>query len=180
MIETLLALDHKLAGIIVFDFKNSFFDFIMPILSNSKLWTAPFVIIIFFLCTLGKKKGIATTIVLLITVAITDLICGGILKDIFHRARPLSSSFTSFPSCHAANTFAAAMVFAYFYKNILCRFLVFGIAIAVGFSRVYILAHYPLDVIGGIFFGGLIAFIVIHLLKSNANKYIQGQLFNAK
>ena len=72
------------------------------------------------------------------------------------------------------------MVFAYFYKNIFLRFLVFGAAIAVGFSRVYLSAHYPIDVLGGFFLGGIIAFIVIQLLKSKANKYIQGQLFNAK
>jgi len=180
MIETILALDHKLADIITFNLKNNFFDYVMPILSNSKLWIAPLVIFIFFLCVFDKKRGIATTVVILITVAITDLICGGILKDIFHRARPFSISLTSFPSCHAANTFAAAMVFSYFYKNIFWRFLVFGAAIAVGFSRIYISAHYPIDVLGGFFFGGIIAFTVIQLLESKANKYIQGQLFNAK
>ena len=65
------------------------------------------------------------------------------------------------PSSHAANTFAAAIVLAHYYRHYLRVWL--GIAIAVSFSRVYVGVHYPFDVIAGAGFGLLVGFLIIKL-----------------
>jgi undecaprenyl-diphosphatase len=61
----------------------------------------------------------------------------------------------SFPSGHAATSFAAATMLSFSFPRL--SPLLYLLAAAVGFSRVYAGVHYPLDVIGGAFLGVLVA-----------------------
>ena len=69
----------------------------------------------------------------------------------------------SFPSGHAATSFAAATV--------LCAFVPRGaplwilLAAAIAFSRIYVGVHYPLDVVGGAVLGVAIAIALLRLAR---------------
>jgi undecaprenyl-diphosphatase len=97
------------------------------------------------------------------------------LKQAFGRARP-SSVFTeprplvpaprdgSFPSGHAATSFACATVLALALPRYGLAFFVLAAAIA--WSRVYVGVHYPLDVLGGAILGVLVATALRMLVAS--------------
>ncbi|MGO0122138.1 phosphatase PAP2 family protein [Desulfothermobacter acidiphilus] len=83
----------------------------------------------------------------------------------FYRPRPFTAlpthllvpptSDASFPSDHATGSFALALSFCG-----LARWLGLALAVLVAFARVYVGAHYPLDVLGGAVIGSLAAWAV--------------------
>jgi undecaprenyl-diphosphatase len=62
----------------------------------------------------------------------------------------------SFPSGHAATSFACATLLAWALPRRYAP-LLFLLAAAIAFSRVYVGVHYPLDVLGGAALGVLVA-----------------------
>lgn len=163
--QYLLSLDTSLLNLIAEQFKNSIFDFIMPAVSDSKLWIIPLIIFVVVIVIRFRKKGLEAVIICLIAVAISDFVCASIIKPLIARPRPVGISDFSFPSCHASNMSAAATVFSYYFRKLWVRITAYGAAVLVAYSRVYTLSHYPSDVIAGIAFGILFAGMVILAYK---------------
>lgn len=72
----------------------------------------------------------------------------------------------SFPSGHAANAFASALVLSAIVPA--GRIAWWALAIAIGYSRIYLGVHYPLDVLGGAAVGLACAAIVLEITKRRA------------
>jgi undecaprenyl-diphosphatase len=96
-----------------------------------------------------------------IAVALADWGAAG-LKALADRPRPFirypepevlvpKPHDASFPSGHAATSFAAATILSFGFPKAAPAFLV--LAAAVAYSRVYVGVHYPLDIIGGAVLG---------------------------
>jgi undecaprenyl-diphosphatase len=87
-----------------------------------------------------------------------------LLKAATDRARPDVDtlvdrpSSSSFPSGHAASSFACATVLAAFAPAL--RVPLFLLAAAIAWSRVYVGVHFPLDVLAGALWGVAIGFCV--------------------
>ena len=172
MIDTLVEIDKNLMVFLNKTISNSIFDILMPIITNQNFLAIIGVILIIYLGYFGEKKGRITLLVLLFAAGMSDAICAQIIKPWVGRIRP-SHEFIeyinllvskggkwSFPSNHAANSFAFATVLSYFYdKN---KIILFSIASAIAFSRVYVGVHYPMD----IFFGGLIGYTISWVILS--------------
>jgi len=62
----------------------------------------------------------------------------------------------SFPSNHASNVFALAAYFSYNYRRLALP--CFVAAFLVGYSRIYLGAHYPMDVLAGAAWGVFVGF----------------------
>lgn len=99
----------------------------------------------------------------------TTAIATAVLKSFFGIPRPfmvenieplIHAGLQSFPSGHTAVAFALLVPMLRVSKLLGMSWALF--AIIIGFSRVYEFVHYPSDIAGGIFLGGLIGAIFSH------------------
>jgi undecaprenyl-diphosphatase len=118
----------------------------------------------------------------IVAVALADVAATG-LKGLFDRPRPplrypnqdpliQVPDTASFPSGHAATSFAGATVLAFAFPRVAPLFYL--LATAVGFSRVYLGVHYPLDVVGGAALGILIAFALRLIVRRQQREAREG------
>ncbi|NVM20622.1 MAG: phosphatase PAP2 family protein [Desulfobacterales bacterium] len=169
--------------------QNVFFDALMPVVSGLKYFYIPFGLFWLFLITRKgfKPRSLALGIVLLI--GFSEWVSYDLLKPFFGRPRPYDAlsdvrcyhnrtgdwSITrglkepvvehsySLPSCHATNIFAASLLLSYYYRK-WWPFLYLAAAM-VAYSRVYLGAHYPADVLFGAMVGTLCGISAVWLLK---------------
>ena len=105
----------------------------------------------------GRRAGVAATIASLGTTYVVQRL----VKPVFRRRRPwvsrdvmvvgVRTTDASFPSGHAASSFAAATAVATFYPR--SAPLVFALATGVALSRVHLGHHFPSDVTVGALLG---------------------------
>lgn len=76
---------------------------------------------------------------------------------------PVKDYLHAFPSGHTSRVFALVTVLGQKYKR--WRIVLFVFASLIGFSRIYIGAHYPLDVIAGAALGIGVSFIVLKIFR---------------
>lgn len=148
----------------------AFFDWLMPIITREKPWF-PFILAVWlWLFFSADKKWRPLAITLLICVSLTDFCSSFLIKNAVGRKRPCCTILetrklipcaksNSFPSSHAANCMAFSGT-VLFETGIKIGAPLILLALLIGFSRIYVGVHYPLDVGTGIFLGLLICFLV--------------------
>jgi len=119
-------------------------------------------------------KRYSLVVFTILAVAVADWAAYG-LKSLFDVERPslryaepkplvAAPHDASFPSGHAATSFAAATVLTFARPR--WAPALYLLALAIGFSRVYVGVHYPLDIVGGAVLGVAVAIALRWLAAS--------------
>lgn len=167
--------------------QNSFFDFLMPAITNigsvAFLISICIALLIYGIITKNRAvKYLAITGILALTITGVAI---GILKVLINEPRPFitldlvnllvnESDPYSFPSGHTGNIFAIAIALGLSWRvsigNIFIKlvWLLIILAFIIGFSRIYIGVHYPVDVVAGAIIGVIGGLIAVKIV----NKYL--------
>lgn len=176
-------------------------DHIMPLFSYTPLAWAIFIVgsIVVLLRGLQHWKRLVLVLALVsLTIGITDISCN-IIKHESQRTRPYqvmphvhymakfewmqnppvitprsSLSLTSFVSSHAANSLALTLILMFLLPW--TRPWLLPLPLMVGWSRVYLGKHYPLDVLAGYVVGVFVALTVWYIYKNYLHSAIKKAL----
>ena len=193
MLERLIHIDTEIL-LAINGWHAPWADTLMWIISAKETWIPLYLLLIGLL--VWRYRQPATTrvkwmqkvpacvlmiIVIGLAVGAADFIASGILKDWVARPRPsrvlelegvlhLVNGYKSgrygFVSSHAANTMTCGLLFSLIWrKKITTCGLMLWVA-ANCYSRMYLGVHYPLDILGGLIVGALVAWAAFVMLKS--------------
>lgn len=98
----------------------------------------------------------------LLLVSLVKGLCGIPRPGIPLPAAPLSFSthFGSFPSAYTAQIVALALPLVFFFRKRWLHIAMPVVITLVGFARLWLGKHHPVDIVGGVFFGSLILFFM--------------------
>ena len=165
MLDFLNSLDITMFRFINGSLSNPVLDFLMPFitdLNKQRLVLVLVIVIILWMLIRGSRRVRIAAVLLVVTIIFSDQLSSSVIKNCFDRPRPCRTlqnvhllvscgSGFSFPSSHAVNNFAGALILAFFLPR--ANWWFFGFAFIVAFSRIYVGVHYPFDVIGGAVIG---------------------------
>jgi undecaprenyl-diphosphatase len=151
----------------------SWLDEFMRLISRPGTFLIPGLVALYFWCRVEGRKTLMKALLLAALVVTVDA-SGFAVKQLTARPRPCHvlprvtkvtgcGRAFGFPSNHAVNTAASAMFFQMLYPGI--SVVAWPIVVLIGFSRVYVGAHYPSDVLGGWLIGVVGAWLVIFPLR---------------
>ena len=176
-------------------FRNIFLDVILPFFSERwAIWLGLGILFVLYAIYCQKRHGesfwrvLVLAIMLGLCVGATDTACNAI-KHVSDKARPYQAeegchyfqestgtwmvigtpnapepgSGRSMPSSHAANSMAVALVLAIVLRR--TNPWIFSVPLVVGWSRVYLGRHYPIDVLAGWFVGIVSVCMTLWLLN---------------
>lgn len=156
-------------------FMNSFMIFITKLSNGGMIWILLCVLLLCFKKT--RKMGLYLGIALILDSVLVNLI----LKPIFMRVRPYQAlglsilikapSGTSFPSGHSSIAFTGATSFLLLAKSKSMKeggWVLEVLAFLTAISRIYLLVHYPSDVLVGALIGVACAYLARCLERRDA------------
>ena len=172
---------------------SPFWDQVMYIISGTVIWIPLYLAILVALGIKYKRKFLVLVLMIIIAITLSDQ--GSVFfKNSVHRLRPChepaleglvhlvkgrcGGSF-GFVSSHASNAFTAAIFSLLLIRKKWFTYSMILWALVVGYSRIYLGAHYPGDVICGSLLGVIIGWGVYKLYELTDWKLLpRSEFFN--
>ncbi len=193
MIGWLAAIDSDLFLLLNARLTHPVLDAVMPALTEQENWYPILGVMVVALLIWGGKRGRMAVVMLILAVTFADQLSCSFLKPLVGRIRPCNvfaedqfrlligcSKAFSFPSAHAANSFAMATVVRWRFPRLAPVFYI--IAGAVAYSRVYVGVHYPLDTAAGAALGigcGIAAILIVEVVVRFWKRHREGKKVGA-
>lgn len=173
---------------IIFDWEKSVIEVARtwptsgPIYDFFKFWTdyhqSRWLLLAFILVLgvrLGWKKLVVPSLLALIAFPLADLASRRLFKAYIMRPRPnfvdvacTGSHCWGFVSSHATNITAAALVLCLYDRR--NAYWALPVVALVCFSRIYLIDHFPLDVLGGMLLGSIVGLCVWLLFRTEQSQ----------
>jgi undecaprenyl-diphosphatase len=152
---------------------------LMELLSSSRFGVFLSLGVILSICYVPSRDFLwKKAVFFIVTISTVDFLCFTLLKKSIKRLRPCEAKpfedlfyldgcagLYGFPSNHASNVACFIVLLFLLGHQRLAKFLL-PLGVSVGFSRVYLGAHFPLDVVGGFLWGGLFAYLAVTICGS--------------
>ncbi len=162
-------------------------DVFFVTLTTKENWVIPLFVVAAIFFYRRRKEALWIMLLLIVGVVLADQISSGVLKPWVGRLRPCKTlegfrllipcgGRWSFPSSHAANAAAVATVLWWYAPR--WRWVWGVLAILIGYSRIYVGVHYPLDVLAGWGVGILAGWVAIRLGRWGSEQLRMVQPFN--
>lgn len=135
------------------------------------------IFLLLFLVVFEEKRNKEFIAYFLGSILITGTLANYLFKWLFMRTRPFLALHLmapscprdySFPSGHAALSFACAVMLASFDSR--RKWFYYTIAVVISYSRIFLYCHYISDVVAGALLGSGISLILLHFHKKGARK----------
>lgn len=173
MLEWLKELDRELL-LYLNSFHTPFLDPVMFWITKTLFWLPLYLFLLFITIKYFKKDWWIIIIGIAFAILLTDRITSGFMKPYFERLRPsrepslqglvhlvkdaagkiYTGGKYGFASSHAANTFATAMFFWLVFRHrYRWMWVLFVWAMVMTYTRIYLGAHYPGDILVGLLIG---------------------------
>lgn len=155
-------------------------DTVMLKFSDTWTWSLLLLVVVFVvLRNRPLKEALLIILGIALCVLVADQISSSLIKPWVARFRPTHdpdlmfeirhiagrAGQYGFVSSHAANTFAVATFMSLVFRHRLTTLCLFAWAFVVGYSRIYLGVHFPLDVFCGGMLGIVVGYLVYILLR---------------
>ena len=165
-----------------------FLDNFLWNISVPATWIPLYVVLLLCIVRRYGKQSLWIMLAFAVCVGLSDYISSGIIKNIVGRPRPTHTEgiedllhivnnyhggLYGFVSSHAANTICCTLLFSLVWRDTISSISLGVWTVLVCWSRMYLGAHYPADIIGGLLVGTVLALLGYFCLTKKKGIFVE-------